>query len=176
MHSHEQRLRPYQRTRARIHCLTPPSLHASSKHRELQQALRSNLRDGDTLSTCTRTKRRSRISRTCRQPFSLPGRSARRLQAHNCTRTARDGSFSGMAWERAVEAPELRFARDTPVQHGPAPTGSMQCSPPASLGVVGGGERHQSGVPSQLTANLADPAESCVTRITTHEAWSVLPR
>ena len=34
-------------------------------------------------------------------------------------------------------------------------------------GGVGGGESHQSGVPSRLTANLADPAEL---RDTIHEA------
>ena len=34
-------------------------------------------------------------------------------------------------------------------------------------GGVGGGESHQSGVPSRLTANLADPAEL---RATNHEA------
>jgi hypothetical protein len=49
-----------------------------------------------------RTNRRSRVRRTWQQLLSLPGRSARRLQAHNRTRTARDASISAMARERLV--------------------------------------------------------------------------
>ena len=32
---------------------------------------------------------------------------------------------------------------------------------------MGGGESHQSGVPSQLVVNLADPAELCDTKVET---------
>ena len=75
-----------------------------------------------------RTNRRSRVSRTCRQPLRLPGRSARRLQAHNCTRTARDGSISGMAWKGSFEP----LTCDLTETH-PAPAASIQCPPAASL-------------------------------------------
>ena len=48
------------------------------------------------------------------------------------------------------------------------PCNNSQCQ---VWGGVGGGESHQSGVPSQSTANLADPAEL---RDTNHEARTVL--
>ena len=76
--------------------------------------------DTETCLAHARTNRRSRISHTCRHLLGLPGRSVRRLQAHSCTRTARDSCILGRAGARRL-ATDLRFDRDTPMLYGPAP-------------------------------------------------------
>ncbi len=78
-----------------------------------------------------RTKRRSCVSRTCRQLLGLPQCSGRRLKAHKRTRTARDGSISGLAWDRALpcELTDLH-PRNTALE---ALAECIQCQSMASL-------------------------------------------
>ena len=74
---------------------TPPALRASDNHTEPHLRLRSFYSDRETRFAHARTNCRSRISDTYRQLIGLPGRSSRRLQARNCTRTARDSRIWG---------------------------------------------------------------------------------